>query len=283
MKNVQLLIIDPQWDFCHSSGALYVAGEDPNDPNTGGEADTVRLASMIKRLQKKWDDIHVTLDSHMPNHIAHAHLWRDANGNPPPPFTIITADDVRRGVWGPKNPAWRNKFLAYVESLETNGRYVLCIWPDHCIIGSHGYQVMPAIQEALVKWEVEETAFVNRVTKGSNPWTEHYSAVQADVPDPQDPDTQLNVGLIRTLEEADLIAITGQALSHCVLSTVQDIADNFSDESFISKFVLIEDTCSPVTKPPFPGAPDFPQIAKDWVKGMVAKGMQVSNSVDFLA
>ena len=56
-----------------------------------------------------------------------------------------------------------------------------------------------------------------------------------------------------------------------------------SEVQFASRSGFIGDTCSPVTKPPFPGAPDFPQIAKDWVKGMVAKGMQVSNSVDFLA
>ena len=31
---------------------------------------------------------------------------------------------------------------------------------------------------------------------GANPWTEHYSAVQADVPDPQDPATQLNRALV---------------------------------------------------------------------------------------
>jgi len=135
MKNVQLLVIDPQWDFCHPTGALYVAGEDPNDPNTGGEADSIRLAAMINRLRSKWDDIHVTLDSHVPNHIAHAHIWCDANGNPPPPFTIITADDVCNGVWGPKNPAWRNKFLAYVEALETNGRYVLCIGRTTVLLG----------------------------------------------------------------------------------------------------------------------------------------------------
>ena len=72
----------------------------------------------------------------------------------------------------------------------------------------------------------------------------HYSAVQADVPDPADPTTQLNVGLIKTLENADLVALSGQALSHCVANTIRDIADYFGRES-IRKLVLIEDTSSP--------------------------------------
>jgi hypothetical protein len=44
---------------------------------------------------------------------------------------------------------------------------------------------------------------VRKVTKGENPWTEHYSAVQAEVPDDDDPRTQLNRTADRRLDQAD--------------------------------------------------------------------------------
>ena len=67
---VELLIIDPQVDFCDPKvGALYVPG---------AEHDMNRLAAMIRRLNNKIDDIHVTLDSHHLIHIAHPIFWKDS-------------------------------------------------------------------------------------------------------------------------------------------------------------------------------------------------------------
>jgi nicotinamidase-related amidase len=113
------------------------------------------------------------------------------------------------------------------------------------------------------------------VTKGSNPWTEHYSAVQADVPDPADVTTQLNTGLIKTLEEADIILVAGEAGSHCLANTVRDIANNFGDASYVGKLVLLEDATSPV--------PTFDKFQDDFVAEMTAKGMQLSTTVDWMS
>ncbi len=128
------------------------------------------------------------------------------------------------------------------------------------------------IAEAVLQWE-QGFAMVDYVTKGSNIWTEHYSAVQADVPDPEDPSTQLNSSLIQVLQEADLIALSGQALSHCVANTIRDIADNFGDAS-IGKLVLIEDTTSSV--------PGFEHLGQQFLADMTARGMQTAQSTEFL-
>jgi nicotinamidase/pyrazinamidase len=261
---VELLIIDPQIDFCDPSGALAVPG---------AEQDCERLAAMIKRLKGKIDDIHVTLDSHRLLDIAHPMMWMDSNGNQPTPFTIISPDDVKNGDWLPVNPAWRTRAQDYLNQLDSNGRYPLCVWPPHCLIGSKGYGIQPSVFEALAEWE-SQIAMYDVVTKGSNLYTEHYSAIQADVPDPDDPSTQLNMALIQTLEDADIIAISGQALSHCVANTVIDIANNFGDDS-IKKLWLVEDTCSNV--------PGFEQLGTDFVKDMVARGMNLTTSTSFLA
>jgi nicotinamidase-related amidase len=108
--------------------------------------------------------------------------------------------------------------------------------------------------------------------KGHNPWTEHYSAVQADVPDPDDPSTQINVRLIQTLEKADVVALSGQALSHCVANTVRDIADHFGEES-VRKLVLIEDTSSPV--------PGFEEVAYQFLTDMKQRGMKTARAAEF--
>jgi nicotinamidase-related amidase len=276
---IDLLIIDPQLDFCSPTGALSVVGAD---------ADCDRLAAMIARVSDRLNDIHVTLDTHHWFDIAHPSFWISGKDNKshPAPFTLITEDDVKNGVWKTTVPAYQNRRTMkahgmdrdgaeeYVHQLTVNNRYVLCIWPPHCLIGSDGAKVMPVVWNALNKWEQDhDTAFVDYVTKGSNYWTEHYSAIMADVPDPEDPSTQLNTKLIETLQEVDLIGISGEALSHCVASTITDIANNFGEEN-IKKFVLIEDTSSNVT--------GFEQLGIDFVKNMKARGMQTAKADDFL-
>ncbi|MEN8219300.1 MAG: hypothetical protein ABFS56_23650 [Pseudomonadota bacterium] len=227
---------------------------------------------MIKRHLSKISDIHITLDTHHLLDIAHPLFWVDAKGKHPAPFTCIMLDDVRSGKWKTTLLGFQERATSYVEALKVNGRYDLIIWPPHCLIGSQGNNVVAPIAEIVLAWEIG-FAMVDYVIKGSNIWTEHYSAVQADVPDPADPGTQLNMRLIETLVSADLIVLSGQALSHCVANTVRDIANNFGDEN-VSKMVLIEDTSSPV--------PGFEHLGEDFVKEMKARGMRTANSSDYL-
>ncbi len=262
---LELLIIDPQIDFCDPQGALFVAGAD---------RDITRLAALVRRLAPKLDDIHVTLDSHHFVDIAHPIFWKDGSGQAPTPFTIITATDVETGRWTTAQPGMHRRALAYVQALEKNGRYPLCIWPPHCLIGSTGHAVVPALFAALQDWE-KRFAMVDYVTKGSNPFTEHYSAIQADVPDPADPGTQINTALLQTLMRADLIAVAGEAGSHCLANTVRDIANNFGDDRLVSKIVLLTDATSPVT--------GFESFQDDFLREMTGRGMKLSTTTDFLA
>jgi nicotinamidase-related amidase len=149
---VELVIIDPQYDFCDPKGKLYVGG---------AEDDITRLAAMVKRLGKRIDDIHVTLDSHHLMHIAHPIFWKDSKGTHPSPFTIITVQDVEKGTWTPTVPSLYRKALQYVKSLEKNGRYQLCIWPPHCLIGTPGHAIMEPLLSELLKWEEENLAITS--------------------------------------------------------------------------------------------------------------------------
>lgn len=262
-ERIALLIIDPQLDFCDSRGALSVPGAD---------ADMQRLAAMIRRLKDRITDIHITLDSHHLVHIAHPIFWRDREGLHPPVFTTISHTEVAQGIWTTTQPEWHERALAYVRKLAENGRYELTIWPPHCLIGSPGHAVFPALFAALQEWE-QRYAVVNFVLKGSNLMTEHYSAVQADVPDPHDPGTQLNKDLIRQLAQADIIAIAGEARTHCVANTVRDIVNSFKPEE-VSKLVLLADAMSDI--------PGFELYAQSFMADMAARGVKVATTEDFL-
>ena len=166
------------------------------------------------------------------------------------------------------------KALEYVRKLEENGRYELTIWPPHCLIGSVGHTVAPELFSSLTEWE-ERFAFVDYVTKGSNIMTEHYSAVQADVPDPADASTQINTRLIQTLQRADLVAVAGEARTHCLAHTVRDIANGFGDDSLVARMVLLTDASSDI--------PGFEPHASSFIDEMTRRGMQLSTTTDFLA
>jgi nicotinamidase-related amidase len=266
-RKTYLLSIDPQRDFCekpgNGAGALFV---------TGADADMKRLAGFLNKRGNSIDEIFVSLDSHQMFHIAHPPFWVDSKGNHPAPFTMITAADVKSGKWTPFNPNFRKHAEMYTETLEKNARYVLVIWPPHCLIGTEGAAIVPEVSKALYDWEIANQNRINFVAKGSNLLTEHYSAVQADVPDDNDPNTKLNTSIIDMLRDADEILITGEALSHCVANTINDIANNFGDDN-IKKFTLLSDTSSNVT--------NFEKMGEDFVKTMTKRGMKVTTTKDW--
>ena len=288
-KNVKvdLLIVDPQNDFMgKDDGSPY---EEPGPRGTlrtaslpvkGAVSDMLRAAALIERIGGKLDAIQVTLDSHRTLHIAHADLWVDENGRPPAPFTIIRADDVKNGIWRPRNPAHRQKILQYLKDLEASGGYLHLIWPPHCRIGTWGHNVQSDLEEALTRWERKEIGCVDFVTKGSGVWTEHFGGLMAQVPDPNDPSTQLNTDLLRMLQDADIVGVCGEASSHCVRETVLQVANNIG-EDHVKKLTLITDCMSPV--PQAPGGPDFPAIADQFLVDMKARGMTLMKAGEFLA
>ncbi len=265
-KRRELVVIDPQIDFCSRTGALSVPG---------AEEDTERAVRLTRGLGKSLYDIHVTLDSHHLLHVANPPFWTSPRGNHPDVFTSITVPEVEAGEWRATIPGLQKRALEYVRTLHKNGRYVLTIWPPHCLIGSEGHAVMPDLFQALRAWEETNIAMVDYVSKGSNLYTEHYSAVRADVVDPTDPTTQLNKRLIDTLEEADEILVFGQARSHCLASTMTDIADGFSNSDYVRKMVLVTDCTSDVG--------GFEALGEEFVRTMTARGMRVTTTSELLA
>lgn len=271
--NIQLVIIDPQNSFMDIPEATL--------PVTGADKDMKRGAKLIDRIGKKLDDIHVTLDSHRIIDISHPAWWIDGNFNPPNPFTIITAQDIETGIWTTKNSKARTRTLKYARDLEaTPNHYSICVWYPHCLIGTWGHNVQEDINKSLQNWSKKEDYLVDYVTKGSNPWVEHYGALMAEVPDPNDPSTGLNTDFLQMIAQADIIGVFGEASSHCVLKTVKQIEENIGI-GHVKKFHLITDCMSPVGA--VPNGPNFPQIAQDFLQEMKNKGMTLTTAENFLS
>jgi nicotinamidase-related amidase len=273
-----LLLIDPQNDFCDlptewlARSPLTGAALRPALPVTGAHADLLRAAALVERLGPGLDAITVTLDSHQRLDIAHPGFWRDTRtGASPAPFTPITAQQMRQGDYAPRDPAAVPRALAYLDALEAAGRYTLMVWPVHCQIGSWGQAVHAGLQAALDAWADAQGRNIEIVTKGENPWTEHYSALQAEVPDGDDARTGLNTGLLARLDAFDRVLIAGEAGSHCVRATVEHLAAHLPSRR-PGKLVLLTDCMSPVT--------GFEAQQAEFLAAMQAQGLRLSTSVE---
>ena len=267
--SVCLLVVDPQVDFCDKPqgqggiASLSVAGADQ---------DMIRLGKMIEKNGQVIDSIELTMDCHYYVHISHGCWWVDKKGDHPTPFTSISEESVLDGTWRAYDPERQDWSVHYVKTLKANNRYQIMIWPVHCEIGTPGQCIYPPILKAIQNWEQKYFGMAVRTTKGSNIFTEHFSAVKADVEDPNDPTTRLNDRFVNTLKKYDKILISGEALSHCVCNTVRDTAAEFSDEQ-VKKFVLLEDASSNVG--------GCEKLGENFVNAMVAKGMQISRTDKF--
>ena len=222
-----LLLIDPQNDFYdHPPGT----GRMPALPVTGACLDMHRVAAFLKdTMIARIGAIVVTLDSHAAYGIERPGFWEKADGTPIDAFTQITAQQLKDGDVRTVDPELRLMARSVLDELEEQGKYTLMVWPRHCVIGTWGHTIYDQVAEAIATWEMSQKRIASRILKGTNPYTEHYSAVRAEVPLDMYPETQANVAFLEKLEpsghagEGDRIFVAGEASSHCVGATVRDI------------------------------------------------------------
>lgn len=116
---------------------------------------------------------------------------------------MITYQDIVNGLWKPRNAELLNHCLAYTKLLESQGKFTLCIWPEHCLIGSVGHSVVPVLNHALQVWAGTRFKEVHYVMKGQNCLTEMYSAIKADYIIETDRRTQLDPVLMEELQDTE--------------------------------------------------------------------------------
>lgn len=275
-----LLIIDPQYDFydvpLHEQLTLdaHSTTISPSLPVPHSWEDAQQLATFINKQRNNINTIVVTLDSHHEYDIAHALYWQNKHGQHPAPFTLISHQNIIDGLWQPTNLALLDHVLKYTQSLEQTGKYSLIIWPTHCVIDSVGHTIVAPIQVAIDAWEKQTALLQRTLSKGENPHTEHYGGCEAEYPLHDDIKTQFDPQLTTLVLQSDRVFISGQALSHCVASTVEQMVDKLSPAN-INKLTILIDTTSPVA--------GFEQQAQAFIERMVTLGVNIANTTDIIA
>jgi len=266
---VHLLLIDLQKDFCFPEGSLYVGGRS----GRGALDDSDRLARFLYRNLPAITEVTATLDTHFPFQIFFPAFWSDAQGRPLTAHREITAAEIRSGAVRP-NPdlaSWlaggdaewlTRQAEAYCAELERAGRYRLYLWPPHCLLGSAGHALVGVVEEARLFHAFVRGARSAIELKGTEPLTESYSALSPEVLTAHDGSVlgSRHEALIETLLAADALIVAGQAASHCVKSTVEDLLAEAArrDPAFSGRIYLLADCMSAVVVPD----PDVPDADK---------------------
>jgi nicotinamidase-related amidase len=267
-RNVHLLIVDMQVDFCHEDGALFVPG---------AREDIERLARFIFRYGDAITNITCTLDSHLPFQVFHPAWWVDSDGEHPSPLTTITAADVEAGRWRPVvMPAFSRE---YVRILEEQSKKKLTVWPYHVLIGGLGNALDPMLWSVVMWHSLARKSQPAWLVKGRVPQSEHYSAIQPEVPVPSHPQGTKHEPFLRDLDEADILIIAGEAQSHCVLETLEDIVAHYRNQpEQLEKIYVLEDCMSPVAHPTI----DFEAISREFFAKWAGLGVNFVRSTDEL-
>jgi nicotinamidase-related amidase len=178
------------------------------------------------------------------------------------------------------NYSWLvSQCIHYCEQLEKNGKYQLYLWPPHCLLGGEGHPLVGIIHEARMFHSFVRGSESHSEVKGGHPLTENYSVFSPEVLSRHDgqPLTQKNVKFIEKLCEADAMIIAGQAASHCVKSSIDDLLSEIlvKDPSLAKKVHILEDCMSSVV---VPGVVDFTDEAQKALKKFEAAGMKLVTS-----
>lgn len=292
-RRVHLLLIDMQRDFCFPEGTLYVGGRS----GTGALEDNDRIARFIYANLERLSEITCTLDSHLPLQIFFAPFWVDRDGAPLTPHRTVTAADIRSGEAAPHpdiaravgapDAAWLGRQCAYYcEQLEANGRYTLYLWPPHVLVGGDGHALAGVIQEARLFHAWARGARNGLEIKGLHPLSENYSVFSPEVLLTHDGSSlaSRNGALIDALLAEDRLVVAGQASSHCVKSSIDDLLSAIleRDPSLARKVYILEDGMSAVAVPN-PAAPgtffaDFTPQAEAALERYRDAGMRIVRS-----
>jgi nicotinamidase-related amidase len=284
---IAFLGIDIQNTFCLPEFELFVGGRSER----AAVEDNQRLVDFIYRNLNVITHISVTLDTHQAAQIFHSIYLIDKDGNHPAPYTLVSSEDIRQGRWiinraitdslGIQPEYAQHHLEHYVNELQKNEKYELTIWPYHAMLGGIGHALVSSVEEAIFFHTIARNSQADFIIKGNNPVTEHYSAVGPEVlTDPAGKRIgQKDERLFNEVIENDFLIIAGQAKSHCVAWTVEDLRLHFqeSDPDQLRKIYLLEDCSSPVV---VLGVVDYTGQADAAYQRFSSSGMNIVKSTD---
>jgi nicotinamidase-related amidase len=272
---VCLLAVDVQNTFCTPGFELFVGGRS----GTGAVDDNRRLCAFVYGNLGRITQIVPTLDTHQAMQIFHAAFLVDAAGAHPDPYTLVSAADVEAGRWrvSPEacealgiEPDYAQRHLeTYTRALEAGGKLTLTIWPYHAMLGGIGHALVSAVEETIFFHSIARASQADFQIKGRDPLTEHYSALGPEV------GGETNRALVERLATFDAIVVAGQAKSHCVAWTVEELLGEAPE--LASRLYLLEDCSSAVV---VPGVVDYTEDADRGYARFAEAGAHVVRSTE---
>jgi nicotinamidase/pyrazinamidase len=277
-----LVLIDGQMDFAVKdgtypvrTGALYVPG---------GEAAMSAAAKFVRGYGTRIGKIKASKDMHPYLHIANNVFWRLKDGSIPPPFTVVSYDAVANRDIVPFAGPLYDWGLKYVRKLEERKREeeasaspfkikpVLTLWPPHCLTGEVGEALVPELSDAFRAWCQAVHEHIGWIGKGQNWTTEQYGAFEAEVPDPSDPGTQMQITIVQEIEKADVCYWGGIAGDFCLANSMWQAFRNF-DASILQKMVILTDCVASIS----------PQTFEEYLKIFRRLGVRIATTADVMA
>ncbi len=287
---IGLLLVDVQNTFCIPGFELFVGGRSGN----GAVEDNRRLSAFIYRNLHRITSIAPTMDTHQAVQIFHNIFLVDEKGRHPEPYTLVSAADIESGRWrfnqtlsaglGIRDEDGQAFLHHYTRTLANAGKYSLTVWPYHAMLGGIGHALVPAVEEAVFFHSICRFAQPDFQVKGDNPLTENYSVLRPEVLDGPDGGVVAakNRELIRRLVNFDALVVAGQAQSHCVAWTVEDLLaeSQARDTGLARRVYLLEDCTSAVV---IPDVIDFTDAAAAAFERFARAGMHRVRSTDPMA
>jgi nicotinamidase-related amidase len=283
---IALLAVDVQNTFCIPGFELYVGGRS----GTGAVDDNRRLAEFLYRNLGAITQVFPSLDTHHAMQVFHAVWLVDAGGAHPDPYTLVSPEEVADGRWQ-VNPAVADEvgidldyaqrhLVHYTRALARSGKYDLTVWPYHAMLGGIGHALVSAVEEAVFFHGIARSSRPDFQVKGDHSLTEHYSMLGPEVTEGPDGEqlASKNTALIARLLTFDAVVVAGQAKSHCLAWTIDDLlADDLVRERLARRTYLLEDCTSAVV---VPGVVDYTDEADAAFARFAEAGMHVVRSTD---
>jgi nicotinamidase/pyrazinamidase len=266
-EKIAVVLVDYQHDFVDPTGTLYVPGS---------QQDVTRFLTWFYANAHKISAIYASLDTHLPFQIFYSSWWKDPKtGEHPQPYTTITVEDVTNGKWVPIiQQDWS---VYYVHQLQQQARKDLMIWPYHTMEGTLGHMLAAPICEAIAWHSAARNTQPIYIEKGRTIRTEYYGIFGAEIPDPEDAQSSLNVTLLDTVMKHDRVYIAGEAKSHCVLETERQLVGHVASQpELLKRLHFLTDCTSSVQHPLI----DFDALAEAELTTMKQKGVQVAQSTE---
>lgn len=247
-----LLCIDIQKDFIEG-GPLGV----PNSIK-----DVENITKFIYKNMDEITNIMCSLDTHIPGQIFHPAWWVDENGNAPDPFTIITHEDVKNRKWIPILDDTEDS-IEYLQNLKDMEKNDLCIWPYHCISGTEGATLENEFAKMVYFHSIVRKCTNPMIFKGSDPKSEMYGIIKPEY----SKDDFINIEVLDTIKQYDEIYVVGEASSHCVLESVKQIVEYFSEKTeILNRITILSDCTSSITGYEENTLKEFKQLEKVGIK-----------------